>query len=94
MTAEVPDIPCVMRNPFGYNIVREVMCVTIGIKMQQTIASAEGVAANLKQFALDTQDQQAKQMFNQLSQTVDNCVTTLQSRLTYIQQQEPQYRQQ
>lgn len=68
--------------------------MTVGIKMQQTIASAEGVAANLKQFALETQDQQAKQMFNQLAQTVDNTVTTLQSRLTYIQQQEPQYRQQ
>ncbi|MHB1683129.1 MAG: DUF1657 domain-containing protein [Bacilli bacterium] len=68
--------------------------MTVGIKMQQTIASAEGVAANLKQFSLETQDQQAKQMFNQLAQTVDNTVTTLQSRLTYIQQQEPQYRQQ
>ncbi len=61
--------------------------------MQQTIASAESVAANLKQFALETQDQQAKQMFGQLSQSVDNVVSSLQSRLTYIQQEEPQYRQ-
>ncbi len=91
---KIPYIPCVRRNSFGYHRMREVIRVTVGIKMQQTIASAEGVASNLKQFALDTQDQQAKQMFNQLAQTVDNCVTTLQSRLTYIQQQEPQYRQQ
>lgn len=69
------------------------MIMTVGVKMQQTIASAEGVAANLKQFALDTQDKQAQQMFNQLAQTVDSCVTTMQSRLNYIQQQEPQYRQ-
>lgn len=68
--------------------------MTVGIKMQQTIAQAESVAASLKSFALDTQDQQAKQMFNQLSQSMDNCVNTLQSRLNYIQQQEPQYRQQ
>lgn len=68
--------------------------MTVGIKMQQTIASAESVAANLKSFSLDTQDAQAKQMFTQLAQSVDNCVLTLQSRLNFIQQQEPQYRQQ
>lgn len=62
--------------------------------MQETIAQAQVVAANLKLFALDTKDQQAKQMFNQLSQSMDNCVNTLQSRLTYIQEQEPQYREQ
>ncbi|MCY0869310.1 MAG: DUF1657 domain-containing protein [Firmicutes bacterium] len=68
--------------------------MTVGVKMQQTIASAESVAANLKTFALDTQDQQARQMFNQLAQSVDSCVQTLQSRLNYIMQEEPQYRQQ
>jgi hypothetical protein len=62
--------------------------------MQQTIASAEGVAANLKQFALDTQDQQAKQMFGQMSQTLTNVVSSLQARFNYIQTEEPQYRQQ
>lgn len=70
-----------------------VVVMTIGVKMQQTIASAEGVSANLKQFALETQDQQAKQMFGQLAQTVTNVVTSLQARLNYIQQEEPQYRQ-
>ena len=68
--------------------------MTVGVKLQQTIASAETVAANLKSFALDTQDQQAKQMFNQLAQSMDNTVATLQSRLNFVQQQEPQYRQQ
>lgn len=68
--------------------------MTVGIKMQQTIASAESVAANLKAFALETQDQQAKQMYSQLSQSMDNTVATLQSRLNFVQQQEPQYRQQ
>lgn len=67
--------------------------MTVAVKMQQTIASAESVAANLKTFALDTQDKEAQQMFNQLAKSVDNCVSTLQSRLNFIQQQEPQYRQ-
>jgi len=67
--------------------------VTIGTKMQQTIASAESVKANLKTFALETQDQQAKQMYQQLAQTMENVVSSLQSRMNYIEQEEPQYRQ-
>ncbi|WP_188649203.1 DUF1657 domain-containing protein [Marinithermofilum abyssi] len=34
--------------------------MTVGSKIQQTVASAEGVAANLRTFALDTDNQQAK----------------------------------
>ncbi|MFO7263431.1 MAG: hypothetical protein A6D91_02795 [Bacillaceae bacterium G1] len=67
--------------------------MTIGTKMQQTIASAESVKANLKTFALETQDQQAKQMYQQLAQTMENVVSSLQSRMNYIEQEEPQYRQ-
>jgi hypothetical protein len=66
--------------------------MTIGTKMQQTIASCESVKANLDSFALETQDQQAKQMFQQLSQSTQSILTTLQSRLNYIQEQEPQYK--
>jgi hypothetical protein len=66
--------------------------MTVGTKLQQTIASAEGVAASLKTFALDTEDKQAKQMYGQWAQMMDNCVITLKNRLHYIQQEEPQYK--
>ncbi|MCF6094957.1 DUF1657 domain-containing protein [Microaerobacter geothermalis] len=66
--------------------------MTIGTKLQQTLASAQGVKANLKTFALDTQDQQAKNMYNQLAQTMDGVINTLQSRVNYVEQQEPQYK--
>lgn len=65
--------------------------MTVASKFATTVASAEGVAANLKTFALETKDQQAKQMFQQLAQTMDNTVTQLKSRLNYIMQEEPQY---
>ncbi|OUM84821.1 MAG: hypothetical protein BAA01_07780 [Bacillus thermozeamaize] len=67
--------------------------MTVGTKMQQTIASAESVKANLKTFALETQDQQAKQMYNQLAQSMENIISSLQSRMNYMEQEEPQYRQ-
>ncbi|HEX3045756.1 MAG TPA: DUF1657 domain-containing protein, partial [Bacillota bacterium] len=47
----------------------------------------------MKTFALETQDPQAKQMFQQLAQTFDGALQTLQDRQRYIEQQEPQYKQ-
>ncbi|MBM7855902.1 hypothetical protein JOC37_002324 [Desulfohalotomaculum tongense] len=66
--------------------------MTIGEKMHQTLASLEGVKANMKTFALDTQDQNAKQMFSQYSQQLETMCQGLQSRCNYIEQQEPQYK--
>ncbi len=65
--------------------------MTVASKFATTVASAESVAANLKTFALETKDQQAKQMFQQLAQTMDNTVSQLKSRLNYLMQEEPQY---
>ncbi|HEY8342137.1 MAG TPA: DUF1657 domain-containing protein [Calditerricola sp.] len=66
--------------------------MTIGNRLQTTLASAQGVAADLKSYALETQDQQAKQLYQQLAQTMDSVVTALQSRVNYVLQQEPQYK--
>ncbi|WP_054950249.1 DUF1657 domain-containing protein [Numidum massiliense] len=67
--------------------------MTVGTKMQQMIASAESVAASLKTFALDTQNQNAKQMFQNLAQNMDMVVNQLNTRLNEIQEEEPQYKQ-
>jgi len=66
--------------------------MTVGEKMHQTLASLEGAAANLKTFALDTQDQMAKDMFINLNQQVEGICQQLRGRLNYIEQQEPQYK--
>lgn len=68
--------------------------MTVGSKMQQTIASAEGVLANLHSFALDTQDQNAKTMFNNLATQQEQILQNLNARLQYIQSEEPQFKQQ
>lgn len=66
--------------------------MTVGTQIQQAIASVQGVAADMKTFATETQDPQAKQMFQQLAQTFDGALKTLEDRQKYIQQQEPQYK--
>ena len=68
--------------------------MTVGTQMQQVIASIQSAAATMKTFALETQDQQAKQQFQQISNNLENALQTLKQRQQYIEGQEPQYRQQ
>lgn len=68
--------------------------MTVGSKMQQTIASCESTLANLHSFSLETQDQNAKQMFQNLSNQQQQILDNLNARLQYIQAEEPQFKQQ
>lgn len=67
--------------------------VTAGTQIQKAVASVESVASSMKTFAMETEDQQAKQMYQQLAQTFDDALNTLKQRQAYIEQQEPQYKQ-
>ncbi len=60
-------------------------------KLEQALTSAKGLQSDLKTFSLDTEDQQAQQMFNQLSTSLDNTVQLLQSRMDFVTSEEPQY---
>lgn len=60
-------------------------------KLEQALNSAKSLQSDLKTFSMDTEDQQAKQMFNQLSTNLDNAVQMLQSRVDYVNSEEPQY---
>jgi Protein of unknown function (DUF1657). len=62
--------------------------------MSKAIATVQSAAATMKTFALETQDQEAKKTFEQLAQTFDSALTTLQGRQQYIEGQEPQYKNQ
>lgn len=68
--------------------------MTVGTQIQQTIASIQSASASLKTFALETQDQNAKMEFQQMAQSLDDALMTLKNRQNYVNQQEPQYKQQ
>ena len=67
--------------------------MTVGTQMQQTIANCESAMASLKTFALETQDEKAKQLFQNLAQQQKSIVDNLNARLQHIQEEEPQYKQ-
>ncbi|SDN25617.1 DUF1657 domain-containing protein [Bacillus sp. OK048] len=67
--------------------------MTVQTQMQKAIASAQSVEASLMQFSIETQNQQTKQMFQQLAQQQKNIITLLEGRYHQILQEEPQFNQ-
>ena len=66
--------------------------MTVGTQMQQAIAGIQSSAATMQTFALETEDKQAKNEFQQIAQQLDNSLEVLKGRQKYIQEQEPQYK--
>ena len=65
--------------------------MTVGTKMHQTLASLEAATAEMKTFALDTDDKTAKAAFSQYAKQLEGICQGFSSRVQYIGQQEPQY---
>ncbi|WP_416148715.1 DUF1657 domain-containing protein [Salipaludibacillus sp. HK11] len=68
--------------------------MTVGAKMKQTLAGLKSAQASLETFALETENQQAKQLFQQMAQQTQGVVSGLEPRMQEIEQEEPQYKQQ
>jgi hypothetical protein len=68
--------------------------MTVGTQMQQAIAGVQSAVATMKTFALQTEDKAAKQDFQQLAKTFEDALQVLEGRLKYIEEQEPQYKEQ
>ncbi|MDG5786105.1 DUF1657 domain-containing protein [Evansella sp. AB-P1] len=67
--------------------------MTVATQVKQTLAGLKSAQASLETFALQTENQQAKQMFQNMAQQTQNIVDTISPRLQQIEQEEPQYKQ-
>ena len=67
--------------------------MTVAAKMKQTVAGLKSAQASLETFALETENQQAKQLFQQMATQTQSIVDGLEPRLQEIEQEEPQYKQ-
>ncbi|MDK2817599.1 MAG: hypothetical protein PWR22_2228 [Moorella sp. (in: firmicutes)] len=66
--------------------------MTVGTKMHQTLTSLEGAIADLKTYALETQDKNAKKQFTDYANQIENIAQGLKGRVNYLESQEPQYK--
>lgn len=66
--------------------------MTIGTQMHQTLTSLEGAVADLKSYALQTEDENAKKQFTDYANQLDSIAQGLKGRVNYLESQEPQYK--
>ncbi len=66
--------------------------MTVASQVKQTLAGLKSAQAGLETFAMQTQNQQAKDLYTQAAQQAQAIVDSLEPRINEIEQQEPQYK--
>ncbi|SFI61512.1 DUF1657 domain-containing protein [Thermoflavimicrobium dichotomicum] len=66
--------------------------MTVGSDVKTCLANLKSAQASLEQFALSTQNQQAKQLFTSAAQTTQQVIQQVESRIKQLESEEPQYK--
>jgi len=67
--------------------------MTVITKLKQTISGLKSAQASLEGFVLDTDNQPAKQLYQDAAQQTQTIIDSLEPRVQEVQQEEPQYNQ-
>ncbi|MDP4084160.1 MAG: DUF1657 domain-containing protein [Bacillota bacterium] len=67
--------------------------MTVGTQVKQALASLKSAQASFETFALATDNQNAKQLYQQAAQQTQSVLQAIEPRLQEIQAEEPQYNQ-
>lgn len=66
--------------------------MTVSAQVKQTLAGLKSAQANLEAYALQTQNQQAKQLYTNAAQQTQAIIDSLEPRIGQMESQEPQYK--
>ncbi len=66
--------------------------MTVASQVKQCLASLKSAQASLETFAINTQNQPAKDLFTQSAETTQSVINSLESRVSEIEQEEPQFK--
>jgi hypothetical protein len=66
--------------------------MTVSSQVKTCLASLKSAQADLEQFALNTQNQEAKSMFSQAAATTQQIIQDLEGRVAQLEAEEPQYK--
>ncbi|RKQ37319.1 DUF1657 domain-containing protein [Oceanobacillus halophilus] len=67
--------------------------MTVATQVKQTIAGLKSAQASFEQFALQTENKQAKQLYQSAAQQTQAILQSVEPRMQQIEQEEPQYKQ-
>jgi hypothetical protein len=70
----------------------EVISMTVASQVKTCVASLKSAQASLEQFALETQNQEAKSLFTNASQQTQQILYQVESRVQQLENEEPQYK--
>ncbi|GMA48739.1 hypothetical protein GCM10025857_00960 [Alicyclobacillus contaminans] len=65
--------------------------MTVATQVKQTLAGLKSAQASLETFALQTQNQQAKQCYTDAANQTQAIITSLEQRVQQLEAEEPQY---
>ena len=66
--------------------------MTVATQVRQAIAGLKSVQASFEQFALQTENPQAKQLYKNAAEQTQQVLNAVEPRLKEIEKEEPQYR--
>lgn len=66
--------------------------MTVASQVKQTIAGLKSAQASFEQFALQTENKNAKQLYSTAAQQTQQLVNSVEPRMQEIEQEEPQYK--
>lgn len=66
--------------------------MTVASQVKTCVASLKSAQASLEQFALSTQNQEAKTLFANAAQDTQHIIDQVQSRVQQLENEEPQYK--
>lgn len=66
--------------------------MTVINKLSQTLEMLKSCESNCNTFSMDTNDENAKKMYKQISDSLKQCTNMLKGRINYVAGQEPQYK--
>ena len=66
--------------------------MTVAAQVKTTLASLKSAQASLETFALSTQNQEAKQLYETAAMATQDIVNQVSSRVQQLENEEPQYK--
>jgi hypothetical protein len=66
--------------------------MTVSTQVKTCLASLKSAQASFEQFALNTQNQEAKSLFSNCAQQTDQIIQQVESRVQQMENEEPQYK--
>ena len=66
--------------------------MTVGSKVNQTLASLKGIKSTLKIYSIQEQKKEAKDIYEESVLQADEIITDLEKRIKTLEVEEPQYK--